>query len=248
VCTLVHIRQQEEVSDMGKGPEKALPKNEVQGTETGVEKAVGELVALIQRAYSQTTSSQELEELAQALSDQANMVGVNASIRDARNHDDDYDEPVEMGEVLALRFREARTQAGWTQDGIANYMSGIGFGWNRTTVVEIERLRRAIALDEVLALAAVFALPAIHFFTPAENQAVWLPSEWSGDAKRVAQQHLVEQGRAISGADVKELLLGPDGSAGHGGTDWELARRVALVGPHDDRPAVELWNAKDGGE
>jgi transcriptional regulator with XRE-family HTH domain len=205
-----------------------------------------DLKEAIDRAKAQAEGSKDLEDLFSLLSFESDLVR-DAAQREADRENADDDEPIELIEVLARRFKELRKESGQTQERIADAMAYLGFGWNRTTVVEIERFRRGIALIEAFALAALFGIPAARFFLPKDTERVWMPKEWdAGPPDEIGLGGGIREGRALSGKQMAELLLGPGGSVAAGGADWQLARAVALVTRRDGRPAVALWNARRG--
>ena len=146
--------------------------------------------------------------------------------------DNQHDESrvVSFSEIVAERVRQARTDAGWTQEQLADAMSQAGHDWKRVTVAEVETQGRRVSLEELLTLAVLFGVPMLHFLLVGESDAVQLP-----ESSRCY--------RTIGDLSANELILGKGGRMGSGGADWEEARRIA-AGPTDDdswRPARAMW-------
>ena len=242
-------RQQESESDMAKRPSKSLPRKKAEASTDGVAAMVNDIAALVQRAMETAMTADDFDRLKNSLAEQANKAEIAGVLMMADLHGEYEEEPIDFVDVPAVRFREFRVLSGWTQSGIAMHMSNLGYGWNRTTVVEIERLRRAIGLEELLALAALFSIPVVHFLVPPDESYVWLPREWKGvGVAAPGDETTAPPGRTISDSEAIELLLGPGATLGKGGLDWELPKKVAFVTGVDERPAIDFWAERLGGE
>jgi hypothetical protein len=104
-------------------------------------------------------------------------------------------------------------------------MNGLGFRWTRVTVAEIKGVDRKISLEELVGLAALFAVPVLDFLLPDDFTFLVLNARDSLDPREVC-----------------ELVLGAGGVKGDGGLDWDAAARVCDRLPRDQvRPAVDLW-------
>lgn len=65
---------------------------------------------------------------------------------------------------IAARTRELRKSAGMTGTMLAKALQAHGVNWNRTTVAKFETGQRAaLAVDELVALAAALHVPAASF-------------------------------------------------------------------------------------
>ena len=127
--------------------------------------------------------------------------------------------------VIGANLKALRMEAGVTQAAVADAMAAAGFDWKRITCAEVEIDKRRVKIEEVLALAVLFAIPTIELLLPDDNTVI----EWpQGDLPR---------------EDVLELFLGLGGSLGTGAVNWRAAARAAgrpkTRGPA--RPAVDLW-------
>ena len=133
--------------------------------------------------------------------------------------------PASFGEIVGENIRALRIEAQWSQEEVATSMARVGFSWKRLTVTEVEGAARRLSFEELLALAALFAIPAIELMLPSTGTAL----EWP---------HGV-----VDAPTMLELLLGRRGSVGEGGVRWR-APIVALGSPTaqgDYRPGVDLW-------
>ena len=131
--------------------------------------------------------------------------------------------------IIATNFTALLDQCGWKQSDLAEAMNGLGFRWTRVTVAEIKGRDRKISLEELVGLAALFAVPVLHFLLPDDFTFLVLNERDSLDPREVC-----------------ELVLGAGGVKGDGGLHWEAAARVCDRLPKDQvRPAVDLWAATD---
>jgi len=147
-----------------------------------------------------------------------------------------WDSPLSasFAEIIGDNVRVLREEAEWSQEQLALAMERAGFAWKRLTVTQVEGTSRRLSLEELLAIAALFAVPAIKLMLPDERTAL----EWPNSDLQAAAVH--------------ELFLGRGGSVGEGGVRWRVPI-AALGGPadaRDYRPAVDLWRnrrASSGG-
>lgn len=68
--------------------------------------------------------------------------------------------------VVAVNLRLLRTARGWEQARIATYMAGQEHPWRPVTVSEVERCRRNITVDELVALAGLFDVNVQRLLEP----------------------------------------------------------------------------------
>jgi hypothetical protein len=71
--------------------------------------------------------------------------------------------------------------------------------WTRVTTAEVESNDRRLTMEELFTVAALFSVPAIELMVPDEKQALELEHAF------------------FDPDDVRELLLGREGSIGTGG-------------------------------
>lgn len=185
--------------------------------------AIGEQVEAIATGSASAWSFQKFQEA---------MARLYVAASSARV-DDERDESrvVTFNEIISERVRRARTDAGWTQEQLADAMSQAGHDWKRVTVAEVETQGRRVSLEELLTLSVLFGVPMLHFLLVGESDAVQL----AGESSRCY--------RTISERSANELILGEGGRMGSGGADWEEARRIAAGPTGDDawRPARDMW-------
>jgi hypothetical protein len=127
--------------------------------------------------------------------------------------------------ALCANVKTLRNEAKITQAALAAAMTSIGFDWKRITCAEVETAKRRLTIEEVVGVAALFAVPAITLFHPHHDTAI----AWhQGD---------------LSGEEVSTLFVGPGGSVSGGGPTWRAARRALGKTPNarDERPADALW-------
>jgi transcriptional regulator with XRE-family HTH domain len=142
-------------------------------------------------------------------------------------------EVIDFDEVVARRVRALRDESEWTQAALAQAMTEMGFTWSRVTVSEVEAGNRRVALDELLALAALFAVPLVTLFLPAQSEAIAFP--------RLG---------ALGALTVREMVMGSPPDAKWlwtvGGADWQPARAITTAGEGDGdwRPARRLWESR----
>jgi len=135
----------------------------------------------------------------------------------ARGEDESFD----FTNVVARRLSEHRRRAGLTQANLAANMKRLGYlKWTRVTVAEIEGGTRKASLDELFALATMYAVPLVEFLLPDEWESLKHPFLGSVDS-----------------SIVREMVMGPSD-----GPDWTPALRVlGLSGSTDWRPARRYW-------
>jgi hypothetical protein len=132
--------------------------------------------------------------------------------------------PSTFGYVVGQNVKDLRLKAGWTQEMLAEAMTEAGYDWKRITCAEVEGDKRRLAMEELLVLASLFAVPAVELMVPNENALLDLETQ------------------SLSAREVRELLVGQCGSIGEGGTAWRLAMRVVRG---IKRPANDLWKKAD---
>jgi transcriptional regulator with XRE-family HTH domain len=168
-------------------------------------------------------------------------------------------------QVIAENVRRLREQAGWTQAALAAAMTKAGFRWSRVTVAEVESTVRRIALEELLAMAALFAEPMVSLFLPQDPDEVRLSIEPDPDkvpppadetASETAKQmaEVLRESRKVRAIDRDTLvaaLLGHNGRIGElSPTSAEPARVVGVEVPGsrtDGRPAKDLHARREQG-
>lgn len=130
-----------------------------------------------------------------------------------------------FAEVVGANVKAMRNDSDTTQAAVADAMAALGFDWKRITCAEVELATRRVAIEEVLALAVLFGVPAIELFLPADDAVITWPQ---GDLPR---------------RDLVELFVGHGGELGEGGINWRTAARAAGR-PRtrtQQRPAVAFW-------
>lgn len=133
-------------------------------------------------------------------------------------------------EVVGGNLSVLRSDAGLTQQSLADDMSALGFEWNRFTVAETERaVKRRASFEELVAIAALFAVPVVCLFDEESTTEVRLTDSLG-----------------VRGDDFAELLVGHGAKRGTGGSAWLTARTV--VGDRIERPpSVALRDRGTGG-
>ena len=128
-------------------------------------------------------------------------------------NDDGWGTRATIPQVVGDNLGRYRREAGWTQDRLAGAMTALSFPWNRQTVAETERAaKRRTSVEELLALAALFGVPALRLMEASPSTDVVLNDELD-----------------VPATVVGELLVGRDGSIGTGGHHWLAA--AALCSP-----------------
>jgi hypothetical protein len=77
--------------------------------------------------------------------------------------------------VLADNIAAERARRRLNQTALAAEMTGLGFGWIRQTVTEVEKGNRRVTAEEVLGLAVVLAVPVDVLIYPRDEPSVTLP-------------------------------------------------------------------------
>lgn len=132
---------------------------------------------------------------------------------------------VDFTDIVASRLQEHRVMAGITQAYLAAVMKRLGFKWSRMTVTEVEGGSRKVALDELLALAALYAVPMVEFLLPYEGESLRYPA--LGD---------------VEGSVVQVMVVGPSD-----GPNWAPALTLTLDQPDAPnwRPAYPYWEKRE---
>lgn len=137
---------------------------------------------------------------------------------------------VSFAEATAANLKNLRQEAGIMQADLAAAMSGVGFPWDRQRVADSEfgpRSRR-LTLEEVAALAGVFAVPMVTLLLPPDGTDLQLTKS-----------------RRVPADVLRELMLGRGGRIGTGGPRWGAAAFVAGLSKRGVvRPAVALWSRR----
>lgn len=84
------------------------------------------------------------------------------------------DDVVSGERLVAQRLRDLRTARGWSQGQLAERLTGVGCPLHQTAISRLEKPsakdgRRAITLDEAMALARVFEMPLAQLIAPAPS-------------------------------------------------------------------------------
>jgi hypothetical protein len=159
---------------------------------------------------------------------------VDAALRSAlasaaRHRDSSWTRPFSatFGQVIGQNIKAHRNEAGWTQADLAAAMARMGFAWKRITLAEVEAADRRCGLEELLVLAALFAVPVLALLDPGDDIVIDLPKI---DARPEV---------------VRQLLVGRGGQVGQGGPRWAAAAELLGAPAHDDdRPAIDLWRKR----
>lgn len=95
-----------------------------------------------------------------------------AELRKARveMNRDLYESALESERKIGQRVREWRTEAGWSQERLAQALSDIGFPMHQTQVAKMERGVRPTRIAEAAAVASLFGAPlhALFYSSPQE--------------------------------------------------------------------------------
>lgn len=78
---------------------------------------------------------------------------------------------------VGVNVRRLRGRAAWTQDQLAQTMSGLGFDWKRVTVAEVERGARRTSLEELLGLAEILSESVALLMSPTDGGNVEMPAQ-----------------------------------------------------------------------
>lgn len=70
--------------------------------------------------------------------------------------------------TLARRIETERERRGWSYEGLASRMDGVGCPINASGIYKVEKAGRRITVDELVGLSAVFGVAAEDLLLPAE--------------------------------------------------------------------------------
>ena len=109
-------------------------------------------------------------------------------------------ESVTYGTVLAANVRAARARAGLGQEMAAARMRALGYTeWRYQTVGAVERGKRRLTAEEVMALAQVLETNLVALMSPAgEDGEVRFPSGDRVSARSVALLALAHNDRSVT--------------------------------------------------
>jgi transcriptional regulator with XRE-family HTH domain len=79
-------------------------------------------------------------------------------------------------ELLARRLTAARKKAGMRQEDVADRAHHLGLQWARATVAQLETGRRELAVDEYLALPAIYGCTLEEFLGSGQRLVQLLPN------------------------------------------------------------------------
>lgn len=69
--------------------------------------------------------------------------------------------------LIAERVKALRGRLGWTGQRLAEEMTNVGVGWDRSVVANLEAgRRRFVTIDELFALALVLQVAPVHLLVP----------------------------------------------------------------------------------
>lgn len=126
--------------------------------------------------------------------------------------------------IVAWQLKRLRLEANTTQAQLAEAVNRLGFSWSRVTVAEIEAGSRRVSLEELVAIAALFATPLIELLLPAPFHYLRLPN-----------------GRIAEPTELLSLVTGiGSDEEEYGFRMWSAALNIAGVRPTEEdwRPAV----------
>lgn len=95
-------------------------------------------------------------------------------------------EPMRMSEAVGRTVKRLRNAADMKQEALGQAMVRLGFDWNRQTVVEVERARRRLTHEELVAMAALFSVPVAELLLVDIGEAVQLNDHTIVDAEELA--------------------------------------------------------------
>ena len=88
--------------------------------------------------------------------------------------------PPRVGATFAQRLREARTARGWTQQELVDRLGELGEPMDRTTLAKIEKGKREVRLDELVAIAAALDVAIVHLLFPIGGDKTMQPVDETG--------------------------------------------------------------------
>lgn len=98
-----------------------------------------------------------------------------------------------LEEVLSLRVRQLRLEAGWSQDQLSGKAMVWGLRWTRTTVADIEARRRRVSLKEFFVLSHIFRTPMLDVSTLLARVSSFIDVQFVN-----AQEDLQARDRALA--------------------------------------------------
>jgi len=130
------------------------------------------------------------------------------------------EETIEFTDVVARRLQEHRKEANFTQANLATAMQRCGYAnWTRVTVAEVEGGARKVSLDELLTLAALYAVPMVEFL---------VPNYWESVRRPLGE---------VSCSVLRAMIVGPSD-----GPEWAPSRDLTVGDSGEEwRPAHGLW-------
>ena len=110
--------------------------------------------------------------------------------------------------VIGKSTRAARSRRDLSQDQVAARMRALGFtGWLRQTVGQVERGKRRLIVDEVLALAAAVETSVIDLLVPSPRETVTFPSGapagWVGEIRWKGDEPVFPDSTALQSAAIQ---------------------------------------------
>jgi transcriptional regulator with XRE-family HTH domain len=145
-------------------------------------------------------------------------------------------EELTVAEHVGKNVHDLRQALGLTQGELAKAMSGIGLGWHRGTVADVESGARELTVSELVALATFFELPiwtlATQLSLRADDRDVVL-----GDRRLSWQQwtQLWHERRDLKKGRDHERRASP-----------EICKAIDQVVGHLDRPWAGIWRDQGG--
>jgi transcriptional regulator with XRE-family HTH domain len=109
-------------------------------------------------------------------------------------------EPVSYGEILAANFRAARARAGLDQEPVAARMRALGYSeWRYQTVGQVERGKRRLTGEEIMALSWVLGTTVFALMRPTEDDdVVRFPAGGVISARSIALSAISHNDRAVT--------------------------------------------------
>ncbi len=111
--------------------------------------------------------------------------------------------PLMPHDAIATRVRDLRKGRGWSAQRLAEEMVKVGIPWDRSIVANLEsRRRRAINVEEFLALAYVLNVAPLHLLVPTQGSVMRLvpqPYDRGDGMPNPGVVHLPEARKWITG-------------------------------------------------